>query len=919
MSAIDLTAKGWTPTLNGTAQTDPYSFASLDLDFATNLTLNDNISNSNLITFTRGSTGTYVDANGVIQTATANTPRFDHDPVTNESLGLLVEESRTNEMSLSVIRPDNNGVYTQWTPTNGATIQPYAALAPDGTFTAALVTFPNSASIPRINRQTSIVSGTRTISCWIKAKTGTVTIRVGNNSDYGQDQTIGTEWTRIVEEVPSSSNFAGIYCSSTISSAEFYAWGFQQEAGSFPTSYIPTPATFTSRASTATYYDANGVIQTAGVDVARDDSYFPDENGNFISAGLLLEESATNGVVLSDSWGGGMPRPVGGPGTGIINDGKYEKIGVTLNYGIAPDGTLTSLKLSDLGQHAITGVSVEISIFGVTEPSATINTFSTFVRKIGSTDSFTISSYTSMNTSVTFTFSTESFSIGYGPWHIAGSEGYQKLSNGWYRIWWSYDRTKISPETATLWAKIRSTDPNFQLELWGAQKNAGLGVSSYISSSANFTSRNSTATYYDSNGIIQTAAIDVERDNAYLPDENGVFGRIGTLVESGSTNYVQNSENASLWLNVGGQSTNVSNDITDAPDGNTTADLIYGANGSLTSKSLTSTNFNLFANWYVVASIFVKKVPGSKYGFINLNLSAVGSGFDRINLNLDTGEIAFSNISGYVEKFPNGWYRLVAAVRNTSGASQTWNPNAVRIFAVTSSGDEQGSGSGTGSTTDGVYVWGAQVETFNSSDRATSYIPTGASIIVRAADVYTTPFGSRAADVSTSATVTRAPDVVSITGTNFSSWYNQSEGSFIIEHRHDGVDSDGYLFEIGGTSGNYAYSHAAHFISSTSASGYQSRSYFYGGGYPSSLFYFTKSTPTKVLYGYKSGDYAAGADSVLSTTSQSSWSLSVPTVDNYLGLGRRRDGTRSFQQLRIARLTYYPVRLPDATLQALTL
>jgi hypothetical protein len=158
--------------------------------------------------------------------------------------------------------------------------------------------------------------------------------------------------------------------------------------------------------------------------------------------------------------------------------------------------------------------------------------------------------------------------------------------------------------------------------------------------------------------------------------------------------------------------------------------------------------------------------------------------------------------------------------------------------------------------------------------------------------------------------------VASITGTNFSSWYNQSEGSFVIQHRHDGVDNDGYLLEIGGTSGNYAYSHTAHYIKSISASNYESRSYV--GSTPRSLFYFTKSTPTKVLYGYKSGDYAAGADSVLSTTSQSSWNLSVPTVGNYLGLGRRRDGTRSFQQLRISRLTYFPKRLTNTSLQYLT-
>ena len=48
------------------------------------------------ITFTRASTGTYFDATGTLQTATANTPRWDYDPVTHQLLGLLIEESRIN-------------------------------------------------------------------------------------------------------------------------------------------------------------------------------------------------------------------------------------------------------------------------------------------------------------------------------------------------------------------------------------------------------------------------------------------------------------------------------------------------------------------------------------------------------------------------------------------------------------------------------------------------------------------------------------------------------------------------------------------------------------------------------------------------------------------------------------------------------
>ena len=72
------------------SQNFPSTRPSLNLNFARSKTLDPRI------TFTRTSSATYVDDNGYIVTAGANEPRFDHDPVTGESLGLLIEESRVN-------------------------------------------------------------------------------------------------------------------------------------------------------------------------------------------------------------------------------------------------------------------------------------------------------------------------------------------------------------------------------------------------------------------------------------------------------------------------------------------------------------------------------------------------------------------------------------------------------------------------------------------------------------------------------------------------------------------------------------------------------------------------------------------------------------------------------------------------------
>ena len=68
----------------------PVVLPTLNLDFANSQSLDERI------TFSRGSIGTRVNRNGLIETIPANQPRFDFDPISGECRGLLIEESRSN-------------------------------------------------------------------------------------------------------------------------------------------------------------------------------------------------------------------------------------------------------------------------------------------------------------------------------------------------------------------------------------------------------------------------------------------------------------------------------------------------------------------------------------------------------------------------------------------------------------------------------------------------------------------------------------------------------------------------------------------------------------------------------------------------------------------------------------------------------
>ena len=270
---------------------------------------------------------------------------------------------------------------------------------------------------------------------------------------------------------------------------------------------------------------------------------------------------------------------------------------------------------------------------------------------------------------------------------------------------------------------------------------------------------------------------------------------------------------------------------------------------------------------------------GTSYTF---TIYAKAGEFDQIDVALivtPTASATFSLTSGTVisgtgasiTPAGNGWYRCAfTAIATATGALQ------VRFSA-------QSSTVSVGDGTSGIFVWGAQ---FEAGAFATSYIPTVAS------------------------TVTRAADVAVMTGTAFSNWFNASEGTFVASATTMSTASRRGVYTASdgtGTNANRIYfsvtTDASNFISTASVT--QADVIIAGA--------ISDNTVFKDAFAYRENDISAAANGVLGTPDTSA---TLPVV-NELRLGARGDGSIRLNG-HLRNITYYPTRLTDAQLQALS-
>lgn len=378
-------------------------------------------------------------------------------------------------------------------------------------------------------------------------------------------------------------------------------------------------------------------------------------------------------------------------------------------------------------------------------------------------------------------------------------------------------------------------------------------------------SRNSIGTYVGSDGLIKTAGVNESRF-----DHNPVTGEsLGLLVEESRINYHRYSTNFANWTSNSGTSTiTPTMDVID-PFGGTGA---YVLNGWMQRNSEPGPGSG--SSFRFRGSVFVKRHPLGR-NILNMQLTAAGGDSD-ISINFDTETVTASGQSPQnptIQKYPNGWYRIGLSI---TPASTFWRP----VIGTTPSTDTY------------WYVFGVQIE---NGLFETSYIPTSGSAVPRQADN------------------------VGITGDNFSSWYNRTEGALFIKFLYNNYN--------GCCSGTPTPTPVSWHLTESPVVGWPhgifhtndgKLSFRDDGGGAITLSNFNNNqdfAKVRSIFSYNSTNRFASANGNNVVNS----SYVENNIHNSILIGRASAwGQYGYLSRPISRLVYWPTRLPNSTLQAIT-
>lgn len=392
--------------------------------------------------------------------------------------------------------------------------------------------------------------------------------------------------------------------------------------------------------------------------------------------------------------------------------------------------------------------------------------------------------------------------------------------------------------------------------------------------------RASAATYFDAQGVLRIAASGVPRI-----DHDPVTGECkGLLTEEARTNLLTYSEqfDNAAWVKT--RSSIVANAAV-APDGTMTADkLVEDTSVNLTHQIGQTTTITASATY--AFTVFVKSVERAQCQLVlSVGSDSISADYDITaatatnRANAGSGVIASSSIT----PVGNDWFRVsIIGVVSAAGGSGS------ALFRLRSGGTNSYTGDGTS----GLYVWGAQLEL---GAFATSVIPT------------------------TSAAATRAADVASMSGANFSEWYRQDEGTFVVGFGAPNIPSDtatyGRVYSAhGGTNANsidvlinggWTPDRIVAIINVGGVASFDSAGTA-NGWVATPVSYAVNATA------YKADSFATSWNGLAAVTDSAG---ALPVV-NQLNIGCYLSDSQLNGHIK--RIAYYPKRLTNAELQAIT-
>ena len=769
---------------------------SLDLNFAVTKNVGP------LVSFTRASTATYIDSAGTLQTAAVDVPRFDHNPTTGESLGLLVEEARTN-LLLRSEEFDN----ASWAKSN-ITISANSVSAPNGTVTADTLTdSSDGAAVAHsvITPTQSFTSGLAyTISVYAQAGSlagvafifpsaaftsslnarfniSTGTIQNLDSGLTGSITAVGGGWYRCsatATATATASNTVQIRTATASSSfyqgngtGTIYLWGAQLEQSSTVGEYIPT----TSVINSAPRFDHN---PTTGE-----------------SLGLLVEESRTNLLLQSNQFD-----------TTWTNTNSSE----TAAAGTAPDGTNTAWELKDTADAVSTAHSL-VQSPSTSFTSGVAYTFSCWMKAGTLTEGGLVFPSSAFTTAINCRINLSTGAVISSSATVSAST--VPYANGWYRV----IATATATATATGAVNIRPGNGALSyigtgtgtILVWGAQIEAGSFPTSYIPTT--------------------TAAATRAADVASITGSNFGTTRTNLLLRSEAIA-------TSPWFT--GANTTLTNN---------TSEVLDPAGGSTATKVLVSGGTGAFGQGATLTaaihtgSIWLRCSTGTISASLIVYLS--GSPFT----NIGTANVTITTF----------WQRFTVVTSTATAAAYNLQLNNIAVGTV--------------------YAWGAQLEVGSA---VTPYIPT----------------------------TTAAVSVFE------SSWYRQDEGTVFVSaltnQTHGG--SNGFPRKLTISDGTISnlIEQFYRVLSSYTDTGYIINSL----GVSQAAFDSNNQRNGQIAtIGYASNNFAlvVGGSAIDTDTLGT-----VPTV-NQLILGAR-PGSNNLLNGTISRLTYWPQRLPNSTLEAIT-